>query len=163
MRAPHSRLFLMEDDLFMKKAVLMLLVIALLVFPFAALGQTMEPYETIDLDLSQMSGTIAYAQVYQMISDPEAYVGKIIRMTGYFDVFEDQDTGIVYTSCIIPDAAACCAQGFEFVWAGDHAWPEAYPEPGTYLTVTGRFETYLEDDWMYIHLVDADVEWEAKN
>ena len=45
----------------MKKAVLMLLVIALLVFPFAALGQTMEPYETIDLDLSQMSGTIAYA------------------------------------------------------------------------------------------------------
>ena len=84
-------------------------------------------------------------------------------MRGYFDVFEDQDTGIVYTSCIIPDAAACCAQGFEFIWADDHAWPEAYPEPGTYLTVTGRFETYLEDDWMYIHLVDAQVEWEAKN
>ena len=96
----------------------MLLVIALLLSPFAALGQTMEPYETIDLDLSQMSGTIAYAQVYQMISDPEAYVGKIIRMTGYFDVFEDQDTGIVYTSCVIPDAAACCAQGLEFEPAG---------------------------------------------
>ena len=141
----------MEEFLFMRKAVLLLFVIALLLSPFAALGQTMEPYETIDLDLSQMSGTIAYAQVYQMISDPEAYV------------FKDMDTGIVYTSCIIPDAAACCAQGFEFVWAGDHAWPEAYPEPGTYLTVTGRFETYLEDDWLYIHLVDADVDWEAEN
>ena len=82
MRAPHSRLFLMEDDLFMKKPMLMLLVIALLLSPFAALGQTMEPYETIDLDLSQMSGTIAYAQVYQMVSEPENYVGKIIRMRG---------------------------------------------------------------------------------
>ncbi len=147
----------------MKKPMLMLLVIALLLSPFAALGQTMELYETIDLDLSQMSGTIAYAQVYQMVSEPENYVGKIIRMRGYFDVFEDQDTGIVYTSCIIPDVAACCAQGFEFVWAGDHAWPDAYPKLGAYLTVTGRFETYLEDDWLYIHLVDAQVEWEMGN
>ena len=147
----------------MKKAFCAVLIMALLLSPFAGFAETAEGFETIDLDLSQMSGTVAYAQVYQMISEPENYVGKIIRMRGYFDVFEDQDTGIVYTSCIIPDAAACCAQGFEFIWAGDHAWPEAYPEPGTYLTVTGRFETYLEDDWMYIHLVDAQVEWEAKN
>ena len=147
----------------MKKAFCAVLIMALLLSPFAGFAETAEGFETIDLDLSQMSGTVAYAQVYQMISEPENYVGKIIRMRGYFDVFEDQDTGIVYTSCIIPDAAACCAQGFEFIWAGDHAWPEAYPEPGTYLTVTGRFETYLEDNWMYIHLMDAQVEWEAKN
>ena len=147
----------------MKKAFCAVLIMALLLSPFAGFAETAEGFETIDLDLSLMSGTVAYAQVYQMVSEPENYVGKIIRMRGYFDVFEDQDTGIVYTSCIIPDAAACCAQGFEFIWAGDHAWPEAYPEPGTYLTVTGRFETYLEDNWMYIHLMDAQVEWEAKN
>lgn len=143
----------------MNKVFCVIVMFALLLSPFAALAQTAETVETIDIDLSQMSGTVAYAQVYQMMYEPEAYEGKTVRMAGYFDVFEDQDTGIVYTSCIIPDAAACCAQGFEFVWAGEHAWPEAYPEPGAFLTVTGRFETYLEDDWLYIHLVDADVEW----
>ena len=66
MRAPHSRLFLMEDDLFMKKAVLMLLVIALLVFPFAALGQTMKPYETIDLDLGE--GFTQHGSVPQLLA-----------------------------------------------------------------------------------------------
>ena len=144
----------------MKKAFCAVLIMALLLSPFAGFAETAEGFETIDLDLSQMSGTVAYAQVYQMISEPENYVGKIIRMRGYFDVFEDQDTGIVYTSCIIPDAAACCAQGFEFIWAGEHNWPEDYPEEGTDITVTGRLEIYEENGVSYLHLVDAEVLWE---
>lgn len=124
----------------------------------AAAAQASIPIQ-IDLDMSLMSGTVAYAQVYQMMYEPEAYLGKIIRVTGFFDAFEDRETGIVYTSCVIPDAAACCAQGLEFIWAGDHPWPEAYPEPGASLTVTGRFETYIEDNWMYLRLADAEVEW----
>ncbi len=45
------------------------------------------------------------------------------------------------------------------MWAGDHPFPEAYPEMGTDLTVTGRLETYMEGEYMFMHLVDAEVVW----
>ena len=35
---------------------------------------------------------------------------------------------VVYHACVIPDATACCAQGIEFTLAGDHRWPDDYPE-----------------------------------
>ncbi len=116
------------------------------------------PAETaVDLDLSVMSGTVVYAQVYNMVCDPNAYLGKIIRMSGYYSYAENPALGIVYHACIIPDATACCAQGIEFVWAGEHAWPEDYPESGSGITVTGRLELYEEDGVMYLHLVDAEL------
>ena len=116
----------------------------------------------IDLDLSQMSGTIVYSQMYNIMNDPEPYLGKVIREAGWYDAFKNVVTGVVYTACIIPDATACCSQGMEFIWAGDHAYPADYPEPGTGLTVTGRLESYMEDEYMYLHLVDAEVIWEPE-
>ena len=119
------------------------------------------PYDeqSIDMDLCTLSGTVIYAQIYQMAIHPEAYIGKIIRLSGWYDVLVDSDTGMVYTVCLIPDATACCAQGIEFVWAGDRDFPESYPEPGTEIMVTGRFETYFEGEWEYMHLVDAEIVW----
>lgn len=76
-------------------------------------------------------------------------------------VMEDDITGMVYSACVVPDATACCAQGIEFVRKGEHPYPEAYPELGSELMVTGRFETYMEGENMFIHLVDADVNWGA--
>ena len=52
---------------------------------------------------------------------------------------------------------ACCQAGIEFVLAGEHAWPEDYPEPTTEITVTGRLEEYDEDGVPYLHLVDAEL------
>ena len=112
-----------------------------------------EPF--IDLDLTGMSGTIVYAQVYNLLSDPSPWRGKIIRMTGYYSYYDDAEKGIVYHACVIPDATACCAAGIEFVWEGEHAWPEDYPEAGTDITVTGRLEVYQEDGYNYLHLLDA--------
>ena len=111
----------------------------------------------VDLDLSAMSGTVVYAQVYNMMVEPQAWLGKMIRMAGYYNYYDDQEHGIVYHACIIPDATACCAQGIEFVWAGEHAWPDEYPEIGTDIVITGRLEMYEEDGSKYLHLVDADL------
>jgi len=116
-----------------------------------------EDPQMVDLDLSEMSGTVVYAQVYNMMYDPNAYLGKIIRMAGYYNYFDDQANGIVYHACIVPDATACCAQGIEFVWAGDHKWPDEYPEIGTDIIVTGRLEIYEENGSKYLHLVDAEL------
>ena len=116
----------------------------------------------VDLDLSGMSGTVVYAQVYNMLCDPDSYLGKIIRMAGYYNYFDDQAHGTVYHACVVPDATACCAQGIEFVLAGEHIWPDEYPEIGTDIIVTGRLETYEEEGIKYLHLVDAEMVLEAQ-
>lgn len=119
----------------------------------------------IDLDLSALSGTVVYSQIFNIMVNPDAYLGKVLKISGWYDVFEDSDTGMVYLSCIVPDAAACCAQGIEFLWSGEHVFPDDYPEPGTPVTVTGRLESYQEDSYTYLRLVNTEVvfeEMEAK-
>lgn len=126
---------------------------------FSAGAEEADPAEplTVDLDISGMSGTIVYAQIYNLLSDPAPWIGKIIRMAGYYSFYEDQEKGIVYHACIIPDATACCAQGIEFVRTGEHNWPDDYPEQGTDITVTGRLEIYEENGYTYLHLMDAEL------
>lgn len=104
-----------------------------------------------------MSGTVVYAQVYNMMYDPDQYLGKIIRIAGYYNYFDDQAHGVVYHACVVPDATACCAQGIEFVRAGEHAWPEDYPKIGDEILVTGRLEMYEDQGTKYLHLVDAEM------
>ena len=131
---------------------------------FSAGAEPANPAEPliIDMDMTGMSGTVVYAQIYNLLTDPAPWLGKIIRMAGYYSFFEDQEQGIVYHACIVPDATACCAQGIEFVRAGEHDWPDDYPEDGTDITVTGRLEMYEENGYSYLHLVDAEVVWEAQ-
>ena len=140
--------------------MLLVLVSALAVCsPACAGAETAAEPAAVDLNLSVMSGTVVYAQVYNLLCDPTAWLGKTIRMAGFYSAFQDQSTGMVYHACVIPDATACCAQGIEFVWAGEHAWPEDYPEDAADITVTGRLEIYEENGIKYLHIVDADLVW----
>ena len=117
--------------------------------------------QKVDLDLSALSGTVVYSQVYDMVEDPEAYLGQTVKLKGNFSYFQDPDTQNEYFAAVIADATACCAQGIEFVWAGEHAYPRDYPPLDTMVTVTGTFGTYEEDGYTYLQLSDADVTWES--
>ncbi len=150
----------------MKKTVTLcctvLLALSALFFSAAAEERITVPSyaeSAVDLDLSRMTGAVVYAQIYQMAVHPEEYIGKIVRLAGWFDVVTDSATGMVYTVCYIPDASACCAQGVEFVWAGGDDFSRDYPQPGQDIIVTGRFETYFENDWEYMRLADAELIW----
>lgn len=100
---------------------------------------------------------MVYSEVYNMMYEPDRYLGKRIKMNGRFAVYENPNTGAVYTACIIMDATACCSQGLEFVLAGEHSYPADYPEPGTEITVVGTFQTYEENGYVDYHLVDAEM------
>ena len=118
--------------------------------PACAGAETAAAPVTVDLDLSVMSGTVVYAQVYNLLCDPTAWLGKTIRMGGFYSAFQDQSTGTVYHACVIPDATACCAQGIEFTLKeGD------YPNQGDPIVVEGVFDTYYEGEYRYCTLVDA--------
>ncbi|MBQ7706553.1 MAG: hypothetical protein IJT72_02090 [Lachnospiraceae bacterium] len=112
----------------------------------------------IDVDLTKLSSTMVYSEVYNMMVDPESYEGKTIKAYGPFSVYTDETTGKVYFACIIQDATACCSQGLEFQLAGDYTYPEDYPNVGDMITVTGEFSTYTEDGYLYVSLLDAKLE-----
>ena len=136
----------------MKRMTILLLCLALLAGG-AALAE-----KPVELDLSVLSGTVVYSQVYDMMMEPERYMGMQVRVKGNFSYFQDPNTMKEYFAVIIADATACCAQGIEFVWDG-HKYPEDYPPLDTELTVTGTFNTYEENGFVYLQLKDAEVRW----
>lgn len=113
--------------------------------------------ETNYVDLTEMSSTMVYSEVQNMMMKPTDYVGKTVKMHGAFSVTEIGDKR--YYACIIKDATACCAQGIEFEWEGDHSYPDDYPKEGEEITVTGTFNTYKEDQQLYCQLQKADVQF----
>ncbi|MDR2733242.1 MAG: hypothetical protein LBC99_01210 [Spirochaetota bacterium] len=96
----------------------------------------------IDVDLTVLSATMVYAEVYNIMTQPNEYMGKTIRMSGpYYASYPDKDHQY-HHYVIIEDASACCKQGLEFIRAGDHDYPNDYPENETKIEVTGVFNSY---------------------
>ena len=114
--------------------------------------------ESYDIDLTTLSGTMVYAEVYNMMTSPDEYLGKKVKMSGSFGVYQDQTTNKLYYACLIADATACCSQGIEFVLDGDYTFPDAYPEINSIITVTGIFDTYEENGYTYCQLINAKLE-----
>ena len=119
----------------------------------------------VDVDLTAMSSTMVYATVFEMMNTPEDYVGKTVRMRGWFTTYEayksPQEIGKNmgrYYSVLIDDATKCCQQGVEFVWEGEHVFPDEYPASGDDVTVAGLFETYEVDGLVYPHVMAKTVE-----
>ena len=113
---------------------------------------------SVDYDLTTMNSDMVYASVYQLMVDPETYVGKTFKMQGtYYSTFYEP-TNKYYHYVIIEDAAACCAQGLEFVWGdGSHVYPDEYPANESRVEVSGTFEKYKEgeDERLYCRIVNA--------
>ena len=117
----------------------------------------------VDVDLTALSSTMVYSEVYNMMCTPDDYIGKTVKMEGQFAIYQATDEngafipGQIYFACVIADATACCSQGLEFVLIGEHAYPDDYPELGAEITVVGTFQTYEENGYMYCHLIDAEM------
>lgn len=114
----------------------------------------------VDYDLTTMSPTMVYGTVYQMMVYPEKYIGKTVKMRGTYTYEFYDKTNQYYHYVQIADAAACCAQGIEFVWQdGSHAFPESYPDEAAEIEVIGTFETYEEsgDSNLYCRLANSEM------
>lgn len=115
----------------------------------------------IDIDLNNLNANVVYSQVFLMMTEPDKFIGKRIRMSGQFNVYAAQEgnpSGVTeYYAIIIADAQACCQQGIEFVWPG-HTYPEGFPEVKSNASVTGIFEVYEENGKKYCRLIADSVE-----
>jgi len=119
--------------------------------------QASKDNSSIDLDLTELSSTMVYAEVFNIIMRPDEYIGKIVKMNGLFSLYHDEATGNNYYACIIQDATACCAEGIEFVLKEQYVYPDDYPAEGEDITVVGTFDTYTEGEYTYCTLRNADI------
>jgi hypothetical protein len=111
------------------------------------------------LDLTAMDADMVYATVYQMITSPDTYIGRTVRMQGSYDCQYYEPTGRDIHCCIIRDALGCCSNGMEFT-LNNSGGSSAYPEEDKVITVEGRFETYRDDGdpTLYCQIADASIE-----
>lgn len=115
----------------------------------------MRSADGIDVDLTVLSSTMVYSEVYSMMVLPGNYVGKTVKMNGVFASYHDEASDKYYFACVISDATACCSQGIEFVLTDEYSYPEDYPEEGGEICVIGTFDTYQEGDYTYCTLRNA--------
>ena len=115
---------------------------------------TQERGSVVDVDLTSLSSPLVFAEVNNMMLDPESYVGKTIKAKGLYGVekFNSEDDFFHYI--VIPDATACCSQGLEFVWIDD---PNDYPKADADIEVTGVWESYEENGFAYYRIVANDL------
>ena len=113
--------------------------------------------EEVEVDLTVLSSTMVYSEVYNMMVQPDQYIGKTVKMQGAYYAYHDTNTDQYYFSCIIQDATACCSQGLEFVLNENYIFPNDYPTTGEEITVVGIFDTYMEGEYRYCTLRDARI------
>ncbi len=119
---------------------------------------TQEPSK-VNLDLTKMSATMIYSTIFDMLIMPEDYVEKNIKVSGWFETYMDTESGELYYAVLVPDATACCQQGLEFVWKGNHTYPDDFPKPGQDITVTGIYKMIETDGVTYTYLEANSVEF----
>ncbi len=146
----------------MKRKISLFLAM-LLLLACCACGQegTKASADGLDVDLTAMSSTMVYAEVNNMMTSPQDYIGKNVKMEGQFVRYPAMDTNgneipdKAYFACVIADATSCCVQGMEFITREEYTYPADYPAEGEDIVVTGTFQTYEEDGYLYCTLVDA--------
>lgn len=112
----------------------------------------------VDLDLTVLSSTMVYSEVFNMMMAPEEYEGTTLKMDGICNVYQDPETGKTYYACIVQDATQCCSQGLEFVLDESKYVAEDYPENGQEITIAGDFSTYTEGEYQYITILNSVLE-----
>ena len=107
------------------------------------------------VDLTTISSTMVYTEVYNMMFYPENFVGKTVKMKGAYTSYLDEATNKLYHACMVKDATACCSQGIEFELTSDYKYPDDYPKEADEVTVEGVFDLYTENGYKYCTLRKA--------
>ena len=110
------------------------------------------PAEDSVLDLTALNQTMQYSQVNQMLYEPGSYLGQTVQICGEY--YKGNHEPIIR----VLDEQACCAQGIEFVLAGEHTYPDDYPAIGDEIVIHGTFNTYEDETGAYVQLKDAVLE-----
>ena len=92
------------------------------------------------------------AEISNMRANPDDYFGKIVKVGGSYSAAFYEETGLYYHYVITLEGDNCCREGLEFIWNGDHSYPDDYPEEQAKIEVIGVFGSYDELGRTYYYL-----------
>ena len=76
-----------------------------------AASEPTQSTDGVDVDLTSLSSTMVYSEVYNMMNAPGDYIGKTIKMTGQFVYYETTDTKaqifFCFFSCFLIRCSCC--------------------------------------------------------
>ncbi len=113
--------------------------------------------EDIDYDLREMSSTMVYSQIFDLVTNPNEYTDARFVIQGHFMESEDMNTGEKFFAILIVDAAACCAQGLEIHIPDDVVLPIVTLPAEMIIEGTVGVKTVGDYDFPYILLENAQM------
>lgn len=141
----------------MSKKTLFLLIGITCLMLFTGCKERKNAEALIDVDLTALSSTMVFAEVYNIMFHAEDYVGKTVKVQGQYAAYYFPEADQYYHAVIVADALACCAQGLEFVWDGSHQYPEDYPAPFTQIEISGVFRMGQDGENSYIYILTEEL------
>ena len=113
----------------------------------------------VDFDLSNMNFTMISSFFFQMLVESEKYENKIFKIKGKFQSFENEEdaSALPYFSVIMNDQTMCCQEGIDFIWEGDHKWPQDYPQQNQEITIIGKYIITEVDGITYNYILASDI------
>ena len=108
---------------------------------------------SVDIDFTQLSAPMQYAEAGSILESPEQFVGKTMRVRGVFQTYRDPVTSNDYYFVGVRDVSICCVQYMEF----KGSVVRDYPEPEREIEVTGTWGSYQEGNSLYYYLLVDDI------
>lgn len=118
-------------------------------------------YDSVDYDLTTMSSDMVYATVYQMMTNPDKYVGKVFKMVEHFiHHITKIQTNIIITALYKMQQHAVHREWNLYGMMIPMCTRMIIQVENSNIVVTGVFETYREDGDknLYCRLSDASLE-----
>ena len=109
-------------------------------------------YIKTDLDMTGLNYNMISSLLFNMLVEPETYLGKRIKMKGQFYSEFDETNLVRHYSVLIYDATACCQTGLQFIRQGEYVFPDDYPEQMTEITVSGILKIKDLNGMDYLYL-----------
>lgn len=96
-----------------------------------------------DIDLTQLSKTMVYSELYNMLMNPRDYTGKSVKLKGAYYASFSEESNMYCHNVLVSDVSACCEAGIRFIWDNDeHEYPDEYPVNMSEVEVTGTFKIH---------------------
>jgi hypothetical protein len=111
----------------------------------------------VDVDLTVLSATVRSAEMMNMFTNAEDYLGRTIRVSGLYEYFYYEAIDSLFHYIITVEGDECCVEGIEFKWRGNHVFPDDYPHMRTVIEVDGVFSYSEEPGFRYYYLAVDDI------
>jgi ABC-type glycerol-3-phosphate transport system substrate-binding protein len=114
-------------------------------------------YNTLTLDLTAFTPTEASEVAHKISECPGEYLGTRIKVRGVYEAAENYNTGDYIHAVTVTNQVQCCPAVLEFIWNGEHSYPEDYPKEFSEIEIEGVMKRYREAGETFFYLAVDDI------